>query len=68
MGTQLSLDKHIAILLVGTLAIAACSQPSWAHSSITQVERPHQDLMQLFKGYEPPDNGSPDSTGDTGGR
>lgn len=68
MGTQLSLDKYTAILFVGTLAIAACSQPSVAHSSINQVERPHRDLMQLLKGYEPPDNGSPDSTGDTGGR
>jgi hypothetical protein len=68
MGIQLSLEKYTAILLTGTLAIATCSQPSVAHTSIAEVNRTHEDMIQLFKGYEPPDNGSPDSTGDTGGR
>lgn len=68
MRTPLSLDKYTALLLAGVLAIASCSQPSWANSSVDRVDPPHQDAIQLLKGYEPPDNGSPESTGDTGGR
>ena len=68
MGTLSRLEKHAAILLAGALAIAACSQPSWANSSIHQVDQRDREVIQLLKGYEPPDNGSPDSTGDTGGR
>ncbi|MBP0007136.1 hypothetical protein [Roseofilum sp. Belize Diploria] len=68
MRTPLSLDKYTALLLAGALAIASWAQPSWANSSIERVDTPYQDAIQLLKGYEPPDNGSPDSTGDTGGR
>ncbi|MDJ1174917.1 hypothetical protein [Roseofilum capinflatum] len=68
MGTQLRLEKHTAILFAGALAIATCSQPSWGHTSIERVDPTHQNIIQLLKGYEPPDNGSPERTGDTGGR
>jgi len=78
MKTLLRLDKQIAIFFVSTLAIATSPEPSWAKWSIDPVDhqvdhqlvQPYQGWMEdlKLKGYEPPDNGSPDSTGDTGGR
>ncbi|MDJ1184459.1 hypothetical protein [Roseofilum casamattae] len=57
----------------GLLAIAALAQPSWGLSDqnrfgITNFGIPNRELVSCLENYQPPDNGKPDSTGDTGGR
>ncbi len=75
METVLALENMTVMLASGLLAIASFSSPSWGvtntHGNIHEMAEVHQavpPLAVLLKGYEPPDNGKPDHTGDTGGR
>ena len=68
MGMQSGVRKVTVALTGGMLAIAALAQPSWGLSDLNRFGMPDGELVPCLENYQPPDNGKPDSTGDTGGR